>query len=170
MATTVIVQSGSPGFVVRALWYVFVGWWLTGLAMGLAYVLAVTVVGLPAAFYIFNRIPALLTLRARTKEFVLEPGTAGSVLRERAPARTGGPRYRPARRTRRRRSFHSYAHHAALISVHRIHDVLEGNEDRVPTVRQLELNHPSYSGASVATQLIDRTLELRAFASDETDS
>jgi uncharacterized membrane protein YccF (DUF307 family) len=64
--TIVITDRGGPGFLVRAVWYVFVGWWLSGLAILLGWALAVTIIGLPLAFAIFNRIPAVMTLRGRT--------------------------------------------------------------------------------------------------------
>ena len=63
--TIVITDRGGPGFLVRAVWYVFVGWWLSGFAILLGWALAVTIIGLPVAFAIFNRIPAVMTLRGR---------------------------------------------------------------------------------------------------------
>ena len=64
--TIVITDRGGPGFLARAVWYVFVGWWLSGFAILLGWALAVTIIGLPVAFAIFNRIPAVMTLRGRT--------------------------------------------------------------------------------------------------------
>lgn len=68
----VIVPSKGPGLVVRAVWYLLVGWWLTGLTIGLGYFAALTIVGLPLAFYLFNRIPSVLTLRARNVTYRAE--------------------------------------------------------------------------------------------------
>jgi uncharacterized membrane protein YccF (DUF307 family) len=31
--TIVITDRGGPGFLVRIVWYVFIGWWLSGLAI-----------------------------------------------------------------------------------------------------------------------------------------
>ena len=56
----------GPGFATRALWFVFVGWWLSGLVIVLGYAAALTVVGLPLAFWLFNRVPQAQTLRPRT--------------------------------------------------------------------------------------------------------
>lgn len=64
--TIVITDRGGPGLLVRIIWYIFIGWWLSGLAIGLGWLLAVTIIGLPLAFMIFNRIPAVMTLRGRT--------------------------------------------------------------------------------------------------------
>jgi len=59
-------QKAGPGLLVRALWFFFIGTWLSALSIGIAYVLCVTIIGLPLAFVIFNRIPTILTLRPRT--------------------------------------------------------------------------------------------------------
>ena len=68
----VVPSSSGPSFLVRALWYLFIGWWLAGLAIGLGYLAVFSIVGLPLAFYIFNRIPTLLTLRPRTQNYKVE--------------------------------------------------------------------------------------------------
>jgi len=62
----VITDRGGPGFLVRVVWYILIGWWLSGIAIGIGWLLAVTIIGLPVAFMIFNRIPAIMTLRGRT--------------------------------------------------------------------------------------------------------
>jgi uncharacterized membrane protein YccF (DUF307 family) len=59
-------RSDGPSLLVRTLWFIFIGWWLTGLVNVVAYVIALTIVGLPLAFVIFNRLPSVLTLRPRT--------------------------------------------------------------------------------------------------------
>jgi uncharacterized membrane protein YccF (DUF307 family) len=59
-------HSEGPPLLVRALWFIFIGWWLTGLVNVLAYLIALTIIGLPLAFMIFNRLPTVLTLRPRT--------------------------------------------------------------------------------------------------------
>jgi uncharacterized membrane protein YccF (DUF307 family) len=67
--TIVITDRGGPSFLVRIVWYIFIGWWLSGLAIMLGWFLAVTIIGLPLAFMIFNRIPAIMTLRGRTVSY-----------------------------------------------------------------------------------------------------
>jgi uncharacterized membrane protein YccF (DUF307 family) len=64
--TIIITDRGGPGFLVRIVWYILVGWWLSGLAIAVGWLLAITIIGLPLAFAIFNRIPAIMTLRGRT--------------------------------------------------------------------------------------------------------
>jgi uncharacterized membrane protein YccF (DUF307 family) len=59
-------EPSMPHLLIRALWFVLAGWWVSGLALLAAYALILTVVGLPLAFWIFDRVPRLLTLRARS--------------------------------------------------------------------------------------------------------
>jgi uncharacterized membrane protein YccF (DUF307 family) len=70
-STPVVVQQRRPppGLALRAVWFVFIGWWLSALAIGVAYFLCAIIVGLPLGFMIFNALPWILTLRERT------PGT-----------------------------------------------------------------------------------------------
>lgn len=67
----------SPPLLVRAFWFVFVGWWLTGLLLGLAWLLSLTIIGIPFAIVLINRIPKALTLKERhvTEFEVSEDGT-----------------------------------------------------------------------------------------------
>lgn len=55
-------QVQSP-FILRALYFVFVGWWFSGIWLGLAWLASVTLIGLPLAIWMYNRVPALTTLK-----------------------------------------------------------------------------------------------------------
>jgi len=70
-------DTRGPNLFLRALWYMFIGWWLTGYALAIGYVAALTIIGLPLAFWIFNRTGTLLTLRPRsqTTTIVADGGT-----------------------------------------------------------------------------------------------
>jgi len=57
------VAVPQHNFLLRALWFVFVGWWLAGIALTIGYALCMTIIGLPLGFVLFDRVPALLTLR-----------------------------------------------------------------------------------------------------------
>ncbi len=63
--------EGGPGVLVRALWFVFIGWWLSGVAVAVAYIACLTILGLPIGFWLFNRLPAILTLRPRNDAVVV---------------------------------------------------------------------------------------------------
>jgi len=62
-------QKSGPGFFTRALWYVCIGWWAAAFAIVFAYFAMLTLIGLPLAFAIFNRLPTILTLRPRTSNW-----------------------------------------------------------------------------------------------------
>ncbi len=84
MATPAIVElKTGPHILVRAVWYIVVGWWLTGFVMALAWVLAITVIGLPIGSYLINRIPTVLTLRPRNEQYELVTGADGVTRYER---------------------------------------------------------------------------------------
>jgi uncharacterized membrane protein YccF (DUF307 family) len=73
----VVAPRQGPGFLARAVWFIFVGWWLTAFMIVVAYALALSILGLPFAFYLFNRIPAFLTLRGRSKTYQVETTADG---------------------------------------------------------------------------------------------
>ncbi len=57
-----VTTRPQASFVVRAVWFLLVGWWLSGLWAGVAYVAAATILGLPIAFWMYDRLPAVTTL------------------------------------------------------------------------------------------------------------
>ena len=80
---TVFVQRAEePGCLVQSLWFLFVGWWLGAAAITVAWVLNVTIIGLPLGMAILNHIPKLLALQSpeRYDQAVSRGGT--TVLRE----------------------------------------------------------------------------------------
>jgi len=65
----VLETSNGPNLLFRALWYLLVGWWLTGIVMAIAWAAAVLIIGLPLTFWLVNRIPTVLTLRPRHERY-----------------------------------------------------------------------------------------------------
>lgn len=57
-------MGDSPSLVVRALWFLFIGWWLTGLVLTAAWLLNLTIVGIPFGIKLINRAPWALTLKS----------------------------------------------------------------------------------------------------------
>lgn len=49
-------------WLLRACWFLLVGWWFSGVWLAIAYVLLVSIVGLPVAFVMYGRIGAVTTL------------------------------------------------------------------------------------------------------------
>ena len=66
-------MSDQPSLLVRAVWFVFVGWWATGIWLSVAWLLNVTIVGIPLGIKMINRVPLVLTLKRRD-QLVVESG------------------------------------------------------------------------------------------------
>lgn len=55
-------MRGQHSLAVRGSYFVFVGWWLSFLWANAAALFALTVIGLPIAFWMFNRLPYVTSL------------------------------------------------------------------------------------------------------------
>jgi len=74
----VIVEgTGGPGLLVRCVWWLFVGWWASGIAVGVAWFALATIIGIPLGIWIINRLPSILTLRPRTRTWVIGQDAEG---------------------------------------------------------------------------------------------
>ncbi|WP_416838296.1 YccF domain-containing protein [Haloferax sp. DFSO52] len=54
--------AGQRSLLVRGVYFVFVGWWLSWLWANVAAFFAVTIIGLPIALWMFNRLPVVTSL------------------------------------------------------------------------------------------------------------
>ncbi len=59
----VLDQANGPNLLVRALWFLFIGLWLGAICTVLAWLLNLTIVGLPLGLFIINRLPQIMTLK-----------------------------------------------------------------------------------------------------------
>jgi uncharacterized membrane protein YccF (DUF307 family) len=66
MTASTIERKRGPGLLVRALWWLFIGWWLSGIVVGVAWIALVTIIGIPLGVWLINRLPTVLTLRPRS--------------------------------------------------------------------------------------------------------
>ncbi|MGW8143202.1 MAG: YccF domain-containing protein [Anaerolineales bacterium] len=69
--SSVSYKESGPGCLIQALWFIFIGWWLGGLAMVLAWFMNVTIIGLPFGMLILNNIPRILSLQPPRRELIV---------------------------------------------------------------------------------------------------
>jgi uncharacterized membrane protein YccF (DUF307 family) len=68
MQVNVNVTKSGPGFVMRALWFLFIGWWVGFWWLNVGYLLCVSIVLLPFGLMMLNRLPAVLTLKSSDQQ------------------------------------------------------------------------------------------------------
>jgi uncharacterized membrane protein YccF (DUF307 family) len=59
------VEIGRPqvNILLRALYFILIGWWFSAIWMEIGYLLTTTILFLPVGFWMFDRVPAVLSLR-----------------------------------------------------------------------------------------------------------
>ncbi|MGC8779656.1 MAG: YccF domain-containing protein [Anaerolineae bacterium] len=71
MTTSVRQEAGVP-FLIRVLWFFLIGWHVTLYWIAVAWLLNLTVIGLPLGVWMLNRVPLVLTLRTQASYHVVE--------------------------------------------------------------------------------------------------
>lgn len=83
--TVIVSRTGGPGCLVQALWFIFVGWWLGAIAIALAWISNVTLIGLPLGMTLLNNIPRLLALQDPSRQIRAVSADGATVLSESGP-------------------------------------------------------------------------------------
>jgi uncharacterized membrane protein YccF (DUF307 family) len=73
----ILVRKRGPHILIRAIWWFFVGWWASGIAVTVAWIALITIIGIPLGIWIINRLPTILTLRPRTVTWALGQDAEG---------------------------------------------------------------------------------------------
>lgn len=71
----VVIKVKSHGFLVRGLYYIFIGWWFGLVWAILSWLMYATVIGAPIGAKMLNMVPGAISLKARDKraEVVSQP-------------------------------------------------------------------------------------------------
>ncbi len=65
--------SEDRSIVVRAAWFLLVGWWATGIWLSVAWLLLALVVTIPLGIKMINLVPVVLSLKPPARAFVDRP-------------------------------------------------------------------------------------------------
>ena len=76
------VTSRAPSMPLRIIWFVFIGWWLAGIAIFFAWLFNVLIVTMPLGLYILNRLPQVATLRQASRHWQSNVEGGVTVIRE----------------------------------------------------------------------------------------
>ena len=79
----IVVRQSGPGLLIRALYFVLFGLWFSGLWAAVAWVLCVTIIGLPLGLWMLNRLPQVVTLKPSSNDLVVT--ATGQVLQRDVP-------------------------------------------------------------------------------------
>ncbi|MGB1250095.1 MAG: YccF domain-containing protein [Candidatus Promineifilaceae bacterium] len=64
MSNITYQKTNETPFIIRALWFILLGWELTLAWIGIAWFLNLTIIGLPLGLWMLNRVPQTLTLKS----------------------------------------------------------------------------------------------------------
>ncbi len=74
-----MASSPEQNILLRVAWFIFIGWWLSGLTALLAILLQLTIIGIPVAIWLINRVPQITTLKS-SRTLQVSEGEGGVVM------------------------------------------------------------------------------------------
>lgn len=83
VSTEIRIPVGAPNLLLRVIWFVLVGWWLTGILSAAAWALNATIIGLPVGLWIINRLPFAATLHPVERFYLVENGVVVTGVKQR---------------------------------------------------------------------------------------
>jgi uncharacterized membrane protein YccF (DUF307 family) len=70
----IVIQRGDgAGLLIRALYFVLIGWWFSAVWAVIAWVLCITIIGLPLGLFMLNRMPQVATLKPARAGVLVTP-------------------------------------------------------------------------------------------------
>ncbi|GAA0657366.1 YccF domain-containing protein [Salarchaeum japonicum] len=74
-----VTENGTPSLLVRAVYFVLVGWWASAIWLGVAWFLVVTIILMPLGIKMINYVPKVVSLKDRTLETTAVTDADGTV-------------------------------------------------------------------------------------------
>jgi uncharacterized membrane protein YccF (DUF307 family) len=81
----VIAHNDGANLLVRALYFVLIGWWFSAIWAAIGWLLSITIIGLPLGLYMLNRLPQVVTLKPSRRNLLVTP--SGHVVHMGVPQR-----------------------------------------------------------------------------------
>jgi len=69
----------SPSILLRGVYFILVGWWASGIWLGIAWFLNVTIIGMPLGIKMINKVPKIVSLKDRTIETDITTDDTGDI-------------------------------------------------------------------------------------------
>lgn len=77
MGAPIVIPQRGPHILIRAIWWIFIGSWLSAIVVVIAWIALATIIGIPLGIYLINRLPTVLTLRPRSVTWTLGQDAEG---------------------------------------------------------------------------------------------
>jgi uncharacterized membrane protein YccF (DUF307 family) len=77
--TTTVTKKNNPGCLQQILWFAFIGWWLGQLWIAVAWFLMATIIGIPFAVIMINKLPKVIALREPDEQVQVRRRQDGSL-------------------------------------------------------------------------------------------
>ena len=68
-----VTRNDGASLLVRAIYFILIGWWLSGIWAAIAWLLCITIIGLPLGLFMLNRLPQVVTLKPSPRNLVVTP-------------------------------------------------------------------------------------------------
>jgi uncharacterized membrane protein YccF (DUF307 family) len=85
MSEVVIDTHKNPGCLLQILWFAFVGWWLGQAWIAAAWILMVTIIGIPLGVVMLNNLPKVIALREPPRRIRIITGRDGEIIKQEVP-------------------------------------------------------------------------------------
>ncbi len=69
----IVTRNDGASLLVRAIYFIVIGWWLSGIWAAIAWLLSVSIIGLPLGLYMLNRLPQVVTLKPSPRNLMVTP-------------------------------------------------------------------------------------------------